>query len=481
MMMEWITWSLTLLTLLVCVTLLLIKYSTRNFGYWKKRGVYNPKPIPVFGNVAEIFFLKKYLGDLIGELYSCTDEPYFGIFVFDEPFLVVKSPELVQRVLKNDSQYFTDRCARAPKHDKIMSNYMLFQKSTQWKETRSKVSPVFSTAKLKGLFPLVNKESEGLVHYLRINSGVTDVKEACSKYAMNVIATCAFGINPNCFRNEHSSFRKVGSSMFKFSYRNAAAQLGYFLKPDLVDFLRLDFVNRKALEDFCDEVSKIMEEREMSDGKMNGASGTDRIFGLALQFFAAGFETTSHTVAFTLHELCLQPQLQINLRREILKIISEDGGLTYEGVQRMKYLDMCIFETLRKYPNLAFFDRLCNADYQLPGTDLVIEKGTKVFIPVVGLHLDEKYFPEPHIYNPDRFLDKNVNENGIVFSPFGAGPRHCIGERFGMMGTKLALINILSEFRVVRCQETIDPIEFEPRSFITQSRLGLPMKLESIR
>lgn len=84
-------------------------------------------------------------------------------------------------------------------------------------------------------------------------------------------------------------------------------------------------------------------------------------------------------------------------------------------------------ETLRKYPPLPFLDRRCDFDHRIEETGLVIEKGTAIYIPVSGIQNDEKYFPEPELYNPDRFEDA-VNGNLLSYFPFGYGPRACIGK-----------------------------------------------------
>lgn len=62
----------------------------------------------------------------------------------------------------------------------------------------------------------------------------------------------------------------------------------------------------------------------------------------AIQFFVAGFETTGSTISFTLYELSLNPPVQDRLRKEILTVIKEHGGITYEAIQHMNYLDMTI-------------------------------------------------------------------------------------------------------------------------------------------
>lgn len=62
------------------------------------------------------------------------------------------------------------------------------------------------------------------------------------------------------------------------------------------------------------------------------------------QVFAAGIETTSSTMAFTLYELSLNKTVQDRLRNELKRIIGEEG-LTYESIQKMKYLHNVISGT----------------------------------------------------------------------------------------------------------------------------------------
>lgn len=89
---------------------------------------------------------------------------------------------------------------------------------------------------------------------------------------------------------------------------------------------------------------------------------------------------------------------------------------------------MFFSETLRKYPALPFLDRTCNKRYQIPGTDVIIEKGVVLYISMLGLHYDPKYFPEPETFNPDRFAGNSENIVPYSYLPFGLGPRNCIGK-----------------------------------------------------
>ncbi|XP_031640320.1 probable cytochrome P450 6a14 [Contarinia nasturtii] len=116
----------------------------------------------------------------------------------------------------------------------------------------------------------------------------------------------------------------------------------------------------------------------------------------------------------------------------------------------MKYLESCIDETLRKHPVVPLLTRECVKDYKLPGTDRIIEKGTKILIPAFALQRDEKYYEEPDKFIPERFNEQNSigkNLTNPPYLPFGEGPRNCIGLRLGKMQTKVGLVLMLRKFR----------------------------------
>ena len=90
-------------------------------------------------------------------------------------------------------------------------------------------------------------------------------------------------------------------------------------------------------------------------------------------------------------------------------------------------------ETLRKHPIVTFLDRICCSDYELPapnGTGTIkLPAGTGVYIPLLGIHFDPTYFPEPEKFDPDRFTEENKRSRpNYTYLPFGEGPRVCIGK-----------------------------------------------------
>lgn len=83
------------------------------------------------------------------------------------------------------------------------------------------------------------------------------------------------------------------------------------------------------------------------------------------------------------------------------------------------------------YPPLTTITRVCTKPYKIPDTEIVIETGTIVDIPVVGIHYDRQYYPNPEQFNPDNFSERNKNSRPpYTFLAFGEGQKICIGNNF---------------------------------------------------
>nr|CAI5827212.1 unnamed protein product [Callosobruchus analis] len=125
-----ITTSVLLDTAILCTILLFLvyKYYTRNNEFFKKRGVKHVPPTAFLGNFREVLLLKKHSAEWLKDLYDkFGDVPYFGVYIFDVPYLVIKSPEIVKNVMVKDFQHFVDRTMALASHDVIQANMMFFQ------------------------------------------------------------------------------------------------------------------------------------------------------------------------------------------------------------------------------------------------------------------------------------------------------------------------------------------------------------------
>lgn len=122
-----------------------------------------------------------------------------------------------------------------------------------------------------------------------------------------------------------------------------------------------------------------------------------------------------------MYELALNPDIQETLREEIKSGIElNDGKLTYDLLFSLKYLDMVMNETLRKYPPAFIITRNSTKDFKIPGTEMVIPAKTDININVLSIHRDPEYYPNPEKFDPLRFTKENVRvRKPFTFIPFG--------------------------------------------------------------
>lgn len=113
----------------------------------------------------------------------------------------------------------------------------------------------------------------------------------------------------------------------------------------------------------------------------------------------------------------------------------------------MKYLDCVIKESIRLYPPVPYIGRTITEDCIIGGHNF--KTNDPVLIAVCSIHKDERFFPNPESFDPDRFLNDNLtSKNPYCYIPFSAGRRNCIGQKFAMMELKIILTTILRRFKI---------------------------------
>ncbi|XP_044584080.1 cytochrome P450 6k1-like isoform X2 [Cotesia glomerata] len=366
--------------------------------YWQQRGVPTLPTNLIFGNFKDAMLLRVSPGYLLGRLYNEArgDPPFLGIYIMHKPFLILRDPKIIKQMIIKDFNFFQNRYfSSRNRNDKLGTDNLFSINNPEWKYIRTKLSPTFTSGKLKQLFHLMVETSDNMKNYLdnkfaddknKIQS--IEVKDTSTMYTTDIVASLAFGISTNSFDQPTPEFYKR-----RFEGDSLVAQSAIF--------------------------------------------------------FIAGLESSSVTISFALYELARRPDLQDRVRTEIIDNLNKFGGLTYDSIQNMKYLMQVINETLRLYPPAPIIDRVATEDYKIPDTDIIIEKGTAVYIPLPGVHKNPKYHPDPEKFDPDRFSEERKNDmESCTFLPFGEGPRICIAFRVGMLQTAVGLIRILQGYEV---------------------------------
>lgn len=160
-------WGLDGLIVLATLIIAAYRYMTHKFSYWKNRGVLEVPPTPFVGNFMKCLSLQKAPGPLLKDFYNQGEGmPYIGFYIFAKPFLIVRDRELVKNVLVKDFNYFADRYGSPDTNDRLGYANLFFIKNPAWKVLRAKLTPIFTSGKLKKMFELMLECGNNLDTYL---------------------------------------------------------------------------------------------------------------------------------------------------------------------------------------------------------------------------------------------------------------------------------------------------------------------------
>lgn len=249
----------------------------RRQDYFKNFGIPFIPSTPILGSFKEALLGRVGVYDHVVELYNrpeVKDEPFFGFFLFHKPGLMINDPELIKKVTIKDFNNFNSRYTSSDVHDPLGYYNLLSVKGPLWRILRVKLSPFFTSGKLKSMFYLLDKNSENMINFIKgkldnTNKVELEMKELASLYTTDVIANCAYGIEANCFVNPHGDFRKCGQSMFDMSFWRGLELLAYFMLPQAMKLCRFQTFSDYSTKFIKSYIPKVMEMRESSGIKRN--------------------------------------------------------------------------------------------------------------------------------------------------------------------------------------------------------------------
>lgn len=143
--------------------------------------------------------------------------------------------------------------------------------------------------------------------------------------------------------------------------------------------------------------------------------------------YLAGFDTVASAASFLLYRLLSNPEALARVREEHDALSGDATGPVDPAAQ--KYLRAAFLETVRLNPPGATVLRFAERDLEFGG--YTIREGDEVLVVIAGDHLNEKLFPDPGRFDPNRFLQPGVAEIRRRVLPFGSGIHRCTGSTVG--------------------------------------------------
>ncbi|XP_022914303.1 cytochrome P450 4c3-like [Onthophagus taurus] len=365
-----------------------------------------------------------------------------------------------------------------------------------WSKYRKILTPAFHFSVLDQFSANFHNNTQILIQELKKQSGkVIDIFPFMKLYALDSLCESSMAVN---FRSQESGnsvfaacvdatldafIRRFFSILnrYDFLYKFTSESKQYYSQIDTMHNITTDVIQKRRenlqtdvhgdQDDFGIRkrrafIDVLLERGDLSDQEIEWQVNT---------FMFAGQDTVGTALSFSLYELAKHKDVCDKIRNEIIDVVGQDRNaiITAAVAKELHYLDRAYKECLRLFPPVSFFERELLEDVKID--DLVFPKGTTISFHPHEQHRDPELFPDPDVFNPDRFLPENcAARHRFAYIPFSAGPRNCIGQKYAIMNCKVVLANIIRNFDLSPPDE---PHTVIVGAGVIKAKNGLPIKL----
>ena len=371
---------------------------------------------------------------------------------FHVPVWVVNGPELVEEVLSTKAASFMKgRGLQAGRP--IFGDGLLTSEGEFWKRQRRLAQPAFHRDRIASYGDAMGAAAERMLAAFR-DGETRDVHADFMRLTLEIAGRTLFGLDVSHEAREVGESLEIALSEFpsllnplnrlflsRLPTKRARRLAGAVARLDAVIFRMLG--ERRARDgDTGDLLSMLLAARDEDGSGMTDRQLRDEV----LTIFLAGHETTAIALSWAVFLLSRDPGARERVEAEA-DALETGRCLAFEDLPRLPFTEAVVKESLRLYPPAWAIGRTALVDVEIGGQ--VIGKGSAVLVAPWVAHRDGRFFDEPGVFRPERWLDEKIKAlPRFAWFPFGGGPRVCIGSAFAMMEAVLVLAAVARRVRL---------------------------------
>jgi cytochrome P450 len=427
--------------------------------------------------------LAEYRRDALGFVMRCARDygDVAGYRLGHQAVCLLSHPRHVERVLVTELERFPKGWSKFPDEvlQRLAGESLLMVDGEPWAQRRKIAQPAFHPNRLPAYLPVILRRADEVLDSWS-EGAVRDVYHDMATIAVRIVCECFFGADVTA--QSDTINRSLAAAMAEHM-----ARLGRPFAParwPTPTALRF----RRGLRKLDRVVAHIL-----GEGRRGVAGGEDLLslwLAVGRQYpdlitdrflrdeivtlLLAGHDTTALALSWTFYLLAQHREVEERLRAEFETVL---GGRppSLGDLPKLRYAERVFLEALRLYPTAWGFSRTALDDVEFGGYR--VPAGTSVFIAPWSMHRDPRFFTEPERFDPDRWAGDLLQKSRFSYLPFGAGPRGCVGARFGTAEAAILLAAIVPRFRM----ELAPGARVEPWPAITlRPRRGIPMVLRKV-
>jgi cytochrome P450 len=364
-------------------------------------------------------------------------------------------PEHVRHVLQENSRNYT-KGEMVGRMRVLLGDGLFTSEGEVWRRQRRLAQPAFHRQRIQGFADLMVERTSRTLDAIeeRSRAGApVDVMAEMSRLALTIVGRALFDVDLGDQASgvgralpvalEALTRRIFNPLALPMAVPTSANRRLRWATREL-DRVVFDIIRRRQESPVghADLLAMLMEMRDADTGEgMNSVQLRDEV----MTFVLAGHETTAVTLAWAVHLLARNPEIERRLRAEIEHAIG-DRPPQLADLGNLPMARRVIEETLRLFPPIGAIQRQAIGGDEIDGC--AIPAGARIVVCAYAMHRDPALWPDPERFDPDRFLpDRSEGRHRFAYIPFGGGPRLCIGNEFAMMETQIVLAMLLQRFR----------------------------------
>lgn len=212
---------------------------------------------------------------------------------------------------------------------------------------------------------------------------------------------------------------------------------------------RVGGLSLNGVGDFVDVLLDLEKEDKLTDSDM---------IAVLWEMIFRGTDTVSILLEWILARMVLHPEIQSKAQSEIDAMVGNSRPVSDSDIPNLPYVQSIVKESLRVHPPgpLLSWARLATDDVHIG--DTLVPAGTTAMVNMWAITHDEKVWPEPLEFKPERFMDTDISIMGsdLRLAPFGSGRRVCPGKSMGLATVHLWLAQLLQSFKWVPSHHSVD-------------------------
>ena len=319
---------------------------------------------------------------------------------------------------------------------------------------RRLVQPAFGVRRIESYLPVVREELVAGIDSW-VDGSVVDVHESLRRCVLRMTIRNLFGDSLGARADELGALLQVGidyvqrspATRFDHDWPGTPYRRAMRARRAADQVIYAEISRRRAegsgIGDGADILSALLAAQDDDGAAGDGALSDEEVRDQVVSLIAAGYDTTSAAVAWTLLSVATHPEVRERARAEVALIVGDDD-LAVPHLAALPYLDAVVSESLRLHPPGPFSARKAIAPFELGGH--TIPAGRMVVYSAYETQRDPDIWPDPLRFDPDRWIPGSPThrEPGpFEFVPFGGGYRRCIGFALATQEVKAALVEVL--------------------------------------